>query len=61
MNKLADLIERDHDYLARLETLNNGKPLTDAIGEMWYSASVLRYYAGWCDKIHGSTVPVGKQ
>ena len=25
--KLADLIERDADYLARLETLDNGKPI----------------------------------
>lgn len=59
MIRLAELIERDHKYLAQLETLNNGKPLTEAVGEMLYSAAVLRYYAGWCDKIHGSTIPVG--
>ncbi|KAK6633449.1 Retinal dehydrogenase 1 [Polyplax serrata] len=58
MLKLADLIDRDRDYIAKLETYNNGKPLTDAMGEMWYCAQVLRYYAGWCDKIHGSTIPV---
>lgn len=58
MIRLAELIERDHKYLAQLETLNNGKPLTDAVGEMWYSAAVLRYYSGWCDKIHGATIPV---
>lgn len=60
MLKLADLIDRDRDYIAKLETYNNGKPLTDAMGEMWYCAQVLRYYAGWCDKIHGSTIPVGE-
>ncbi|EEB13108.1 restnal dehydrogenase, putative [Pediculus humanus corporis] len=58
MLKLADLVDRDTNYLAMLETYNNGKPLTDALGEMYYCAQILRYYAGWCDKIHGSTIPV---
>ncbi len=31
LNKLADLIERDSDYLASLETLDNGKPYKNAI------------------------------
>ena len=60
MLKLADLVDRDTNYLAMLETYNNGKPLTDALGEMYYCAQILRYYAGWCDKIHGSTIPVGE-
>lgn len=60
MLKLADLLDRDTDYIAKLETYNNGKPLTDAMGEMSYCAQILRYYAGWCDKIQGHTVPVGK-
>ena len=30
MNKLADLVDRDMDELAHIETLDNGKPLTDA-------------------------------
>jgi len=58
MLKLADLIDRDLQYIAQLETYNCGKPLTDAQGEIWYSANIIRYYAGWCDKIHGSTIPV---
>ena len=31
LNKLADLIERDIEYLASLETLDNGKPFNDAL------------------------------
>lgn len=31
LNKLADLIERDREYLARLETLDNGKPYKDSL------------------------------
>ncbi|KAF9649360.1 aldehyde dehydrogenase [Thelephora ganbajun] len=59
MNKLADLIERDQQELAELETLNNGKPVKVArdfdIGD---SIQCLRYYAGWADKILGETIEV---
>lgn len=57
MHKLCDLIERDLDYLARLDTLDNGKPYTECLGDLDYTVKTLRYYAGWCDKIHGNTVP----
>lgn len=60
MHKLADLIRRDMNYIAQLESLNSGKPLNNAIGEIYYASDVIRYYAGWCDKIHGSTIPVGE-
>jgi acyl-CoA reductase-like NAD-dependent aldehyde dehydrogenase len=57
--KLSNLIERDRDYLARLETLDNGKPYTDAYGiDLPAVIDVLRYYAGWADKIQGKTIPV---
>ncbi|XP_033097010.1 retinal dehydrogenase 2-like [Anneissia japonica] len=57
--KLADLIERDTEYLARLETLDNGKPLSASrVGDVPAIIRVLRYYAGWCDKITGKTIPV---
>jgi aldehyde dehydrogenase (NAD+) len=57
---LADLIERDIQYLASIETLNNGKTFLDAESDIRASINVLRYYAGWCDKIHGLTIPTGK-
>ena len=57
--KLADLIERDGDYLARLETLDNGKPCKDALGvDIPLTVKCYRYYAGWSDKIQGKTIPV---
>ncbi|KAK3097044.1 hypothetical protein FSP39_005843 [Pinctada imbricata] len=56
--KLADLIERDAQQLASLETLDNGKPYMTAFFEVLFSAGVVRYYAGWADKVHGKTIPV---
>ena len=59
LNKLADLIERDREYLARLETLDNGKPFKDSFGvDFPLTFKCYRYYAGWADKIHGKTIPV---
>ncbi|CAG9129120.1 unnamed protein product [Plutella xylostella] len=55
--KLADLLERDSKYLADLETLDCGKPVKNAFGEVFFAVSVIRYYAGKADKILGSTIP----
>jgi aldehyde dehydrogenase (NAD+) len=56
--KLADLIERDSEELAQLESLNCGKTIRDSRGDMQGVVNTLRYYAGWADKIEGRTVPV---
>lgn len=55
--KLADLIERDADYLASLESLDNGKPFNEALMDVQGSVSSVRYYAAWADKIHGKVIP----
>ena len=59
MYKLADLIEEEIDELAALESLDNGKPIREARGgDLPFVLDVLRYYAGYADKIHGQTIPV---
>src|SRR5213080_2450383 len=59
MNKLADLIEKNIDELAALESLDNGKPLRDARNaDLPLTVKCYRYYAGWADKVHGKTIPV---
>lgn len=55
--KLADLFERDLNTLATLESLDNGKTFKNACWDIHASIATLRYYAGWCDKIHGNTIP----
>jgi aldehyde dehydrogenase (NAD+) len=57
--KLADLIEKNADELARLEALDNGKPLQVArTADLPLVIGCYRYYAGWADKIQGKTIPV---
>ena len=59
INRLADLIEENFDELSALETLDNGKPISDArAADLPLVIDCLRYYAGWADKIHGDTIPV---
>ena len=59
LNKLADLLEQNFDELAELETLDNGKPITESrTGDLPLVIDTFRYYAGWADKIHGQTIPV---
>ncbi len=56
--RLADLVAKNAEELAALESLNCGKTITDSRGDMQGVVNTLRYYAGWADKIEGRTVPV---
>ena len=57
--KLADLIAADRVRLARLETLDVGKPLRDSLGDIDGVVATLRYNAGAADKLEGSSIPLG--
>ncbi|CAG8484236.1 1746_t:CDS:2 [Cetraspora pellucida] len=57
LNKLADLIERDTEELAALETLDNGQTISTAkFIDIGHSIDCYRYFAGWADKIHGKVI-----
>ena len=56
--KTADLLEARLDEFSRLETAHNGKTLFESKIEISMTVNTLRYYAGWCDKITGETLPV---
>ncbi|MEZ6059684.1 MAG: aldehyde dehydrogenase family protein [Planctomycetaceae bacterium] len=59
MYKLAELVEKNLEELAALETLDNGKPIGDSrAADLPLVIDCLRYYAGWADKVHGDTIPV---
>jgi aldehyde dehydrogenase (NAD+) len=53
--KLADLMERDLTFLAKLESLDNGKTLKDSSTvDLPLAIACIRYYAGFADKIEGA-------
>lgn len=57
LRRLSELIRRDQERLAKLESDNTGKPITAARGEVGAAATTFAFYAGAADKIHGQTIP----
>jgi acyl-CoA reductase-like NAD-dependent aldehyde dehydrogenase len=55
---IGALVRRDAETLAALESAQSGKPIRDARAEAARVAEMAEYWAGWCDKIEGRTVPV---
>lgn len=54
--RFADLIERDAKIIANIESLDSGKPIGIANGDVKATIDCFRYYAGSADKIHGKTI-----
>lgn len=59
LSKLADLVERDSAYLATVESMDSGKPfLPTLFVDLQGTIKTLRYFAGYADKIHGTSIPM---
>ncbi|QXJ21133.1 aldehyde dehydrogenase family protein [Actinomadura graeca] len=57
--RLADLIEENAGRFAGLEALDVGKPYHDTLAiDVDMAVQTFRHFAGWADKLHGTTVPV---
>lgn len=57
--KLSDLIMKNLDELAYLETIDCGKPISETKAiEIPVTADIFAYYAGAATKIEGETIPV---
>ncbi|XP_023599512.1 cytosolic 10-formyltetrahydrofolate dehydrogenase [Myotis lucifugus] len=59
--RLADLMEQHQEELATIEALDAGAVYTLALKtHVGMSIQTFRYFAGWCDKIQGSTIPINQ-
>ncbi len=59
VSRLADRLMEKADEVARLETIHNGKPISESRNiEIPAAAECFEYYAGWADKVMGETIPV---
>jgi acyl-CoA reductase-like NAD-dependent aldehyde dehydrogenase len=59
VRRLGDRLLERADEVARLETLHNGKPISESRHvEIPAAAECLEYYGGWSDKVMGETIPV---
>jgi betaine-aldehyde dehydrogenase len=59
LDRVAGLIDRDLEEMARLETLNTGKAMRESRWDMADVARVFRYYADLADKDTGRLVDPG--
>ena len=61
MLKLAEKINSERDHLAKLLSLENGKPLRESYDEVETTVRNFEYYGGWADKVHGRVVPISNE
>ncbi|MFV0558323.1 MAG: NAD-dependent succinate-semialdehyde dehydrogenase [Enterococcus sp.] len=57
MNTIADLIEENHEHLARIMTLEQGKPLSESLAEIQSDADNFRWNAAEGQRTYGEIVP----
>jgi aldehyde dehydrogenase (NAD+) len=59
VRKLGERLMERADEISKLETLHNGKPISESRHiEIPAAAECFEYYGGWSDKVMGETVPV---
>ncbi len=51
------LIEENHEDLAKIMTLEQGKPIKESRAEITYGASFVEWYAEECRRVYGDTIP----
>jgi len=58
LNQIADIISLKKEKLAKILTLDTGKPISQSKGEIKTAIRYFEYYAGAADKIHGKSIPL---
>ncbi|MFF4503079.1 aldehyde dehydrogenase family protein [Streptomyces sp. NPDC001401] len=59
LHRIAEAIRGEGERLARLESQDVGKPLGQAKADVEAAARYFEFYAGFADKLGGSTIPLG--
>ncbi|MBT3703480.1 MAG: aldehyde dehydrogenase [Alphaproteobacteria bacterium] len=60
MRRLGDLVAENAERLAKIEVRDNGKLMSEMLGQLRYHPEWWYYFAGLADKIEGSVIPVDK-
>ena len=60
LRRLGDLIARDAEHLAQIETRDNGKLITEMRGQLKYIPQWFYYFGGLADKVEGRVIPIDK-
>lgn len=60
LTRFADILEREAGRLAIIESRDNGKLIAEMSAQLRYIPEWYRYFAGLCDKIEGTVLPIDK-
>lgn len=60
MLRLADLVAANAQRLAEIEVRDNGKLMSEMLGQLNYHPEWWRYFGGLADKLEGGVVPIDK-
>lgn len=58
LNRIADVIAAHANEMAVFESTDNGKVIRETAPQMHFAARLFRFYAGYADKLFGSTIPL---
>jgi acyl-CoA reductase-like NAD-dependent aldehyde dehydrogenase len=59
--RLAELLEKNADRMALLESTDNGKTIRETHAQMFYVARIFRFFAGYADKLWGAVIPLDQR
>ena len=59
LSRIAAAIRDNADFLAKIETLDNGQALRQSFVEVELAARYFEFFGGAADKVHGTTIPLG--
>jgi aldehyde dehydrogenase (NAD+) len=60
LRRLGDIVAREADRLAELETRDNGKLITEMRAQLRYVPQWFHYFGGLADKLEGRVIPIDK-
>jgi aldehyde dehydrogenase (NAD+) len=61
LNLIASRLRDEAPDLARVESLDTGKPLHTSLGDVEVAARYFEFFAGAADKLHGDVIPIQPQ
>lgn len=61
LNRLATLLEANADRMAVLESTDNGKVIRETRNQQLFAARAYRFFAGYADKLWGSSIPLDER
>jgi succinate-semialdehyde dehydrogenase / glutarate-semialdehyde dehydrogenase len=61
LQRWSQLVQEHKEEIAKIMTLENGKPLKESLGEVDYATSYIDWYAEEAKRIYGRTIPASTE